>query len=232
MSVWRGRSRSSVSPQLRRILAFGKMYWPHLTFFREQEEMIESVALDLETYVVAANKVGKDYTAAFISLTFFMAPQLYFPDSYVEQIARAGAPNLPEHLIHTRRIMTTSVQDGQLDVLWGEIERFYVTSAIPLDSKEGGLFVLNHHEIRLANESNMKSKNPLNYLKGRVAKQGESMAGAHAAYTLFVADEASGIPDEMYEQAQGWAKRKLIFGNPNDCNNFFRRGVEGGTITA
>lgn len=234
-----------MSPQLQRILAFGRRYWPAQRFFGPDVEaglpgqtcMIESVALAKETVVVAANQVGKDYTAAFVSLSFFLMPQLYFPESYVlgiersrEQHFQRTGERLPDHLVHTVRVMTTSVKDDHLDNLWGEIGRLVTTSKVPLLAPRGPLLKTSH-EIRLARETVETGSDPLNYLKGRVAKQGESMAGWHAAYTLFVADEASGLWDEVYQHAQGCAKKMLFFGNPWP-SPFFEGLVKTGDIAA
>ena len=58
-------------------------------------------------------------------------------------------------------------------------------------------------------------------------------------HTLFTRREGvcmwsgnSGVDDISYERADTWADRKLVIGNPYDCQNFFRRGVEGGDILA
>ena len=140
----------------------------------------------------------------------------------------------------TCRIVTTSVADHHLNVLWGEIGRFLSLAETPIiDGKPvhlryhpvkspDGALIVNHHEIRRHNE--MDSKNPLSYLKGQVSAKGEGLAGHHSETSLFVADEASGLDDLCYEMAQGWMKRALIFGNPNPCQNFFRKMVDGGNI--
>lgn len=129
------------------------------------------------------------------------------------------------------RILTTSVAEHHLKVLWGEVGRFAVTASQPLlSSKEGagGPLVMNYQEIRLASER--EAKNPLSYLAGRVSAKGEGMAGHHAEFSMVIGDEASGLDDKVYEMCQGWAKHMLWIGNPNACSNFFRRGVEAGDL--
>ena len=211
------------------ILSWYHAYWPHIRFFDKQEETIESVALNHETVVVAGNKLGKDFTAGFICPTFFLTPWLYFPPSYFWQVEKQRQPNQPEWQVHTRRIVTTSVDGKHLVNLWGEIGRWVTTSRIPLLAEQGGPLVLNQMEISLA-EERVVAKEPLNYLIGRVTATGEGLSGAHAAYNLMVVDEASGSDDAVYTFAQGWAKKFLIFGNPNSCENFFRRAVQEGDI--
>ena len=91
-------------------------------------------------------------------------------------------------------------------------------------------FIMNYLELRKASEG--KVKNPLSYLVGRVSEHGEGLAGHHATVTLAVADEASGCSDEAYQMFQGWAKRMLFIGNPNQCENFFKKGVKAGDLIA
>lgn len=193
---------------------FGKDFWPHVTFYPQQEAIIRSVEENDETYVPAGNKLGKDFVTGFICLCTFL---------------RA----LKEK--KTCRIVTTSVTEYHLGVLWGEIGRFVTTAKYPLLVEKGGPLVINHQEIRRADEAT--AKNPINYLVGMVSrtggtKEGESLGGHHADITLAVADEASGVPDQAYKMFQGWAKRMLIIGNPNPCQNFFRAAVKAGDLAA
>lgn len=188
-------------------LKFGKLMWPDATFYRKQVKIIYSVEQNAETFVVAGNKLGKDYTAGFICVNRFMKSLM---------------------LGRTCRIVTTSVAEHHLKVLWGEIGRWITTSRFPLLEKDGGPLVMNHMEIRRKEEA--ASKNPYNYLVGRVSAKGEGLAGHHADDTLAVGDEASGLDDLAYEMFQGWAKRMLIFGNPNPTTNFFYRAIKEGSI--
>lgn len=194
-------------------IAFANILWPEVSFYQEQEDIIYSVKDNDETFVVAGNMLGKDFVAAFIVLWFFLTRS-------------------------TVRIITTSVDSTQLEgVLWGEIRRFIQTSSHPhdrsvtgvLDSDNGGPLIVNHLHLR----KKVKGKPcGISYCVGRVAQKGEGMLGHHAEHTLFVADEASGVDDVSYDKSKTWAKKKLIIGNPYPCNNFFKKGVEGGDITA
>lgn len=186
--------------------------WPDITFYREQKEIIYSVADNDETFVPAGNMLGKDFVAGFIALWFFMSR-------------------------HPCRVVTTSVDGTQLEgVLWGEIRRFIQTAKTPLECERGGPLLVNHLQLR-----KMKSGQPdgLSYCIGRVAAKGEGMLGHHVAkthpaeaYTLFIADEASGVDDVSYERSDTWAHRKLIIGNPYPCTNFFFKGVKAGDLRA
>lgn len=91
--------------------------------------------------------------------------------------------------------------------------------------------LVKHRDIRwVDNESG--EVNSISYLLGMVSEKGEGMAGHHAAHTLAIIDEASGVDDQVYEQVRGWAKRILVIGNPNECENFFKKAVKGGDIIA
>ena len=211
------------------LLKMAKLYWPNVRFYGQQRAVIQSVVENRETVVVAGNQLGKDFVAGFVVLSFFLCPQLYFEEGHVSQIEKERRLGQPDWQVHTRRIVTTSVDGDQLRNLWGEIGRYVVTSRVPLLEAQGGPLLVNQRDISLKEERS-KTKEPLNYLIGRVTATGEGLSGAHAAYNLMVIDEASGSDNAVYEFAQGWAKKFLIFGNPNTCENFFRRAVQGGDL--
>ena len=177
--------------------------WPNLHLYDKQRELIEAVLSRTDTYCPAAHKVGKDFVAGYLTLSCFLA---------------CIGLNL------SCRIITTSVAEHHLKVLWGEIANLLATSAVPLILQRGGPLAVNHLEIRRASEQVIR--NPVNYLIGRVSEHGEGLAGHHADFTLAVGDESSGLSDDAYQGVQGWAKHRLWIGNPNECDNFFRRGVK------
>lgn len=183
-------------------IKFGKLYWPHVEFYDRQREVIYSVQDNVETLVTAGNKLGKDFLAGFVALWYFMTH-------------------------HPVRVVTTSVKDDHLRVLWGEIGRFIDTAVIPLTVEKGGNLVVNHRDVKKVVGGNVCK---ISYLRGMVSGKGEGMAGHHAAYTLMIVDEASGVDDEVYEQGQGWMKRLLAIGNPNECRNWFRKLVDAGDL--
>ena len=199
-------------------LRMASILWPHITFYREQKEIIYSVRDNDETFVSAGNMLGKDFVSAFIVLWFFLSR-------------------------HPVRIVSTSVDATQLEgVLWGEIRRFIQESRRGdklnvLDSSNGGPLLVNHMHLRKVMPNG--AVDGLSYLIGRVAAKGEGMLGHHIAKTgdgiprtLFLADEASGVDNESYNRADTWAERKLIIGNPYPCENFFKHGVKGGDLVA
>ena len=187
-------------------LAFQEIFWPDVQFYPEQEEIIYSVLENDETVVVAANQVGKDFVAGYVCVWFFLSA------------IKTG---------HTCRVVTTSVRDDHLRILWAEIGRFVTSAKSPLVYPHGPL-VMNFHEIRRAEE--LESRNPVNYMVGMVSKKGEGMAGHHAEHTLLVGDEASGLDEQVHDQGRTWAKKMLWIGNANTCTNFFQRAVKVGNL--
>lgn len=204
---------------------FAKLFWPSVNFYAKQQEMIESVRDNDETFVVAGNQLGKDFVAGFICTSFFLSPHMYFPTEYVRQVDRDSGGRVP-----TRRIVTTSVRADHLTILWAEITKFITRSFVPLTVERGGPLAILSMEVRLASEA--ETRNPDSYLKGIVSAKEEGMTGHHAPYTLLVGDESSGLDDWVYDQGKTWAKKVLAFGNPNPCNNFFRKGIDAGDVKA
>lgn len=192
---------------------FIRLLWPHIVLYDKQKEILYSLNDNDETFVPAGNMLGKDFIAGLGVIWFFVSR-------------------------HPCRIITTSVDATQLNaVLWGEIRRFIQSSAYPLNSIDGGPLVVNDLHLRKIVNNEMCG---LSYAIGRVAATtGEGMLGHHIAKTgdriprtLFVADEASGVPTVYYEKADTWADRKLVIGNPYPCENFFKTSVKGGNLVS
>lgn len=198
-------------------IEFANVMFPRVYFYKEQRDIIYSVRDNPETYVVAGNQLGKDYVAGFICLWFFLCHKEV-------------------------RIVTTSVKDDHLRVLWGEIARFIQEAKYPLLCKRkkdkmfgytqvsGGPLWVNHHDIR----KYVNGKQcPISYIRGMVSERGEGLQGHHATNTLLVVDEASAVEDQVIELGSTWAKRILVFGNPlppTGGANFFYRNVKGGDV--
>lgn len=180
-------------------IEFARLLWPDVTFYDKQRQVIESVRDNSETVVPAGNELGKDFVSGFICVWYFLVN-------------------------HPVRIVTTSVNDDHLRVLWGEIGRFIDTAAVPLRSIDGGPLICNHREIKKVIESERDS---FSYMIGKVSEKGEGLQGHHADNTLFVIDEASGVDDVAYKMGSTWADKILIIGNPWPCENFFKKAVIG-----
>ena len=198
-------------------IKLSQFLWPKVRLYDKQIEIVYSVRDNDETVVPAGNMLGKDFIAGLIAVGAFLFPQVFLGKT---------RKNRGRHEV---RAVTTSVKDDHLDVLWGEIGRFVQTCAVPLSSEFGGPLILRHREIRKIVKG---QECEISYLKGQVSKKGEGMAGHHAPSTLCIIDEASGVDEIAYQQALGWEPKLLIIGNPNPCENFFRKGVNEGDLVA
>lgn len=183
-------------------LKFSSILWPKVEWYKQQIDIIYSVEYNVETFVAAGNQLGKDFVSAFLALRGILRPG-------------------------TCRVVTTSVKDDHLRVLWGEIGRFIDTCRYPLSADKGGPLVINHRDIRKVVRGEVCK---ISYLRGMVSEKGEGMAGHHANYTLGIIDEASGVANQVYTQMDTWAHRKLVIGNTNDTTNFFKEAIKGGDI--
>lgn len=197
-------SLSHLDPEVADPIKFGRLLWPDIRFYGKQRDILYAMEECDEVIVPAGNKLGKDFVAGFIALRFF----LIYP---------------------TVRVITTSVKDDHLRVLWGEIGRYIQKCRFPLRVEDGGPLIIKHRDIsKRVNGQECK----ISYLRGMVSEKGEGMAGHHAPMTLLIIDEASGVDDVVYTQAATWAKKMLIIGNPNPCANFFYRAVKEGDLLA
>jgi hypothetical protein len=202
---------------------FASAYWPDVRFYRKQRLVIESVRDNDETYCYAAHQMGKDFLAGFVVLWKFLC-------------------------FEPCRVITTSVKDDHLRVLWGEIGRFVANSRVPLNSKAGGQLVVKHRELRKlvapptapgathgrgGNSKQALVADPFQYALGMVSEKGEGMAGHHARFTLLVVDEASGVDYVVVERASSWAKKMIVIGNPyGGPDSWFSKHCKGGDVLA
>lgn len=198
---------------LRDPIIFAKVLWPDVYFYKKQREAIYSVRDNDETYCVAAHQTGKDFLAGFIVPWQF--------------------------LIHrTIRIITTSVKDDHLRVLWGEIGRFIDTARTdtvfgPLKAKDGGPLITKHRELRkiIIQSNGKRSECKVSYALGMVSEKGEGLAGHHAPHTLLVVDECSGVDEMVLERSSSWAKKILCIGNPyGPSTSWFAKTVKAGDV--
>lgn len=194
-----------------------RMLWPDMVLYNKQREIILSIKENLMTLVPAGNQLGKDFIAGRLCVCAFLFPNVFL---------REGGNWIQSQEC---RIVTTSVKDDHLRVLWGEIGRAVQQSRIPLEVDKGGPLILNHRDIRKRMHGQVDQ---ISYLRGMVSEKGEGMAGHHAAHTLFVGDEASGLDNEVFVQQEKWAKRALLIGNCRPTANKFKEWVEMGDLAA
>lgn len=189
--------------------ALQRLLWPDDYFYGKQRDFITSTRVAKETYVPGCNMSGKDYGLAYDVLEFFLTR-------------------------HPCRVVLTSAKDQHLDVLFGEIKQRIARSKYPLTVEEGGpLRVLDREILKVYDGKEC----PLSYIKGMVASENtlESLQGHHIAKTgdgvwrtMAAFDEASAAKDAYYRMMKTWADAMVFVGNTWECQNFFRRGIDGG----
>ena len=199
---------------------FCRAVWPHENMYDKQREFLYSLRDDDESVVPAANMMGKDFALARAVIWFFVTrPWYHF--------------KLPKH--GPCRIVTSSAKDEHLIVLWGEMKNAVRTSKYPMLVDQGGPLLMNHREIFWI-DPQTQERCELSYIKGMVSSD-ESMAslGGHhipnvgdgVPRTMWACDESSSAKDEYKKMTSPWANRMAIIGNTYDCNNFFKRAVDG-----
>ncbi len=118
-------------------------------------------------------------------------------------------------MLHERaRVVMTSATDRQVKlVLWKELRRIYDKAPCPL----GGT-------LHLAPDSGLQFANG-NEIVGYTAKHPEKMAGTSSPNLLYLVDEASGVPEEIFEAIEGnrmgGVARIVMFSNPTQNSGTF-----------
>ena len=200
-------------------LAFCKHLWPYINLYDKQREILYSVRDNDETYVPAANKLGKDYVGAIAVLYFFLTR-------------------------HPCRVVTTSATADHFEVLWGEMGRLIQSAAFPLTSDKGGPLLINHNHIRKyvrRNGEDVLCK--ISYIKGIAGSEDSkaSLQGHHVTpedleqandgipRSMAFVDEASSVKQFVFEMMNTWytGNRLVVIGNTWDCNNNFKWAVKG-----
>jgi hypothetical protein len=116
--------------------------------------------------------------------------------------------------VHPRaRVIMTAPTHRQIrSILWRELKFLYHTSAIPLGGQLAEL-----PEIGLQWPDGRE-------IVGFYTNEPEKMAGISGPYVLFIVDEASGIPVEIYEAIEGnraGGARLILFSNPTQTSGYF-----------
>ena len=101
------------------------------------------------------------------------------------------------------------------DVLWSEIGRWHKAMRVL------------KNEIEIKSDKVLLKSAPDSFAAGRTARrdQPEALQGYHADHLLFVIDEASGVPDIVFEVGQGAMStpgaKTIMTGNPTRTTGYF-----------
>lgn len=111
------------------------------------------------------------------------------------------------------RVVMSSVTSRQVDeILWRELSMRRARSLIPIDGEIGKLA-----------RTGLKSRD-FRQIVGFTASEAEAVAGISGANLLYILDEASGIPDLIFEAIEGnraGGARTLYLGNPTKNEGTF-----------
>jgi phage terminase large subunit len=183
-----------------------------VAFFREilgvepwskQVEVIEAIRDHPRVAVASGHKVSKSHTAAGVALWYFAS----FPDA---------------------RVVLTSTTSRQVDqILWRELKMMRARGGRCLACKAADPngrhtprpcphSALLEGDIGELARTGLKSGD-FREIVGFTAREAEAVAGISGRHLLYLADEASGIPDEIFEAIEGnraGGARIAMFSNP------------------
>lgn len=182
--------------------------------WHRQVEIIEAVRDNTKVTVRSGHKIGKGMCAATLALWFYSS----FPRA---------------------RVVLTSTTAKQVDgILWREVQILKSQSGTCLDCRDeaerlhpdrpeyprpcphSAVIDGDIHELA---RSGLKS-NDFREIIGTTASEAEAMAGTSGANLLYIADEASGIPDFIFEAIDGnmaGGAKLAMFSNPTKTDGRF-----------
>ncbi len=209
---------------------FARSFFPDVKFTKQQQELLfiwgdllrakhlmhenKPLGNNLEIYrqvfgvsISAGQGTGKDFVSAFLLWHFMVC----FP--YV-------------------RVIASATSGGQTrTVFWSEC-RWLAGMSRKLENGRTiieEMFEIKDEEIRLLNPKNEKEKThkaerKASKMTKNKDEQGETIAGIHSNYMLYIIDEASGVPEGLYKPIEGTATGKinvaiLVF-NPTRRNSY------------
>lgn len=120
------------------------------------------------------------------------------------------------------RIAVTAPTSGQLEtVLWSEIAKWRRHLLPPLT---------NYVAVTKLKVSVRNSKESFAIGKTSRAERPEALQGYHSQNMLFLIDEASGVPDQVFEVAEGALStpgaKVVLTGNPTRANGYFWKAFQ------
>lgn len=172
----------------------------------KQIEILEAVRDHKRVAVASGHKVGKSNTAAKVALWFYAS----FDDA---------------------RVVMSSTTARQVEaILWRELRMEVARSGRCVDCKKAELELrpcphsaLLDGELNELARSGLKSED-FREIVGFTAREAEAVAGVSGKNLLYIIDEASGVPDVIFEAIEGnraGGARILLLGNPTRTEGEF-----------
>jgi len=171
-----------------------------------QAEIIEAIWEHDRVACKSGHKVSKSNTAAGVALGFYSS----FDDA---------------------RVIMSSTTSRQVDqILWREVKMLRARGGRCVECKEAGRderpcphSALIEGDIGELARTGLKSAD-FREIVGFTAKEGEAVAGISGRRLLYIVDEASGVPDEIFEAIEGnraGGAKILLLGNPTRTQGYF-----------
>lgn len=136
----------------------------------------------------------------------------------------------PQSILGDTKVACTAPSGHQLmDILWPEVLKWLGKMKAPF----GAPFRVVGEEIRFLTGRQVGGKPEMHVAVARTSRKEnpDALQGFHATNLLFLIDEGSGVPEEVYEVAQGALStpmaKVVITGNPTKNTGFFAMSHKG-----
>ena len=178
-----------------------------IALWAKQVEVIEAIRDNLRVAVASGHKIGKSMSAAIVALWFYAS----FEDA---------------------RVVMSSTTSRQVDqILWRELRMLFARSGRCVDCKAGEprgprpcphshLLDGDMHELA---RSGLKAPD-FREVVGFTAREAEAVAGVSGKNLLYLIDEASGVPEAVFQAIEGnraGGARIALFSNPTRTEGEF-----------
>lgn len=115
------------------------------------------------------------------------------------------------------RVVITATTSRQVDgIIWREVRRLVRRAKLPIPGAA---------DIHVLARSGLKDPDDFSEIVGFTAREAEAAAGISGANLLYLIDEASGVPDEIFEAIEGnraaGTVRVVMIGNPTRSEGEF-----------
>jgi phage terminase large subunit len=174
----------------------------------KQVEILEAVRDHMRVAIKSGHKIGKSNSAAIVALWFYCA----FPNA---------------------RVVMSSTTSRQVDqILWRELSMMHARAGKCVACKKADpnnlIPVPCPHSARVDGEPKKLARTGLksNFreIVGFTAREAEAVAGISGANLIYLIDEASGVPQEIFDAIEGnraGGARIVLFSNPTQTTGEF-----------
>lgn len=162
--------------------------------YSKQKAILNAIKNKRRVAVRSGHGVGKTKTAAWVAWWFFVTHPF-------------------------AKVITTAPTGRQLrKVLWAELQA--LARKIPTAIRAN--FEILETDIYMRDKNGRRINDW--FITARTSDKPENMLGFHAPFLLYIVDEASGVPDEIYNAIEGsmtTEAKMLLIGNPTRTTGYF-----------